>query len=308
MNPMPNAIKTIGVTGASGHLGRAVIARLQDARRAGLVVVALTRKPAAFPHPEAVDSVRFGDFADRASLVGSLRGIDRLLLVSVEGPDDERVRLHQNAIDASVKAGVGRILYTSFFDVDPASPSLVARVHRLTEEAIRRTDVAWTFLRNGPYVDNIALRIAEAAFHDGCFRMAAGTARMPFIARSDIAIAAASALLRDDEGNVVHRPSGSALLGYDALCKLISQAIGREVRYEDLSDDAHLAELVRTGTPQEYLGRRVAYAQAIRQGFMTALTDDFEKLTSYPPRAIGEVIAELGLADAVRAAHRHDTR
>ncbi len=284
---------TIGVTGASGHLGGAVIERLRDARRTGSKVVALTRNVSSFPHAGSVDAVRAADFNDGESLVESLRGIDRLLLVSVEGPDNERVQLHQHAIDAAVAAGVGRIVYTSFFDVDPASPSSVARVHRLTEEAVRRAGVAWTFLRNGPYIDNIAARIAEAARDNGVFRMAAGTARMPFIARADIATAAAAALVRDEHGNVSYRLSGLELLGYDDLCSLISDAIGRRVRYEDLDDDAHRRELIRTGTPEEYLGRRVAYAQAIRQGFMTALTEDFKTLTGAAPRSIGDVIPEL---------------
>lgn len=93
------------------------------------------------------------EFSDPASLDDAFTDVSTLLMISVEGDDKERIRLHANAVDAAHRAGVERVIYTSFFDVAPTSPNAVARVHRLTEAHIMASGCAWTMLRNGPYLD-----------------------------------------------------------------------------------------------------------------------------------------------------------
>ena len=99
----------LGVTGASGYVGRAVIASLKA--RGASRIVAITRDPAKIADIEGVE-VRAGDFAKPETLEAAFKGIDRLLLISTS---DVGIRLpHQiAAIDAAERAGVGHILYTS---------------------------------------------------------------------------------------------------------------------------------------------------------------------------------------------------
>lgn len=239
--------------------------------------------------------MRQADFADPAGFAQALRGVDTLLMISIEAEDGVRLRLHTQAAHAAAQAGVQRIVYTSFFDVAEESPSLVARMHRGTEEAIAATGCAYTFLRNGPYVDNIALRIAQAARDDGIFRMASGNARLPFISRTDLALAAAHALLNREPGNAVYRLSGAELLSYQQLCDAIGSTVGHTVRHMHITDDAYRAELRAEGLSEPLQQRRMSYVRAMREGFMTALTDDFARLVGRPPRAMAEVIPALNL-------------
>lgn len=286
----------IGITGATGHLGRAVISSFGRLRQTGQRVLACTRHPDTADLPaHLVDEIRFADFADTRTLRDAFAGVRTLLMISVEGNDEERIRLHANAIEAAGKAGVERIVYTSFFDVDPTSPSAVARVHRMTEECVMASGPAWTFLRNGPYVDNIAKRIAEASLADGVFRMASGAARLPFIARADLAEAAACALASREPGNHAHRLSGPDLLSYDELSILISDVIGKPLAYLPVSDDEYRRLLKDEGLSQELQSRRIAYSQAMRAGFMTALTDDFSRLVGRPPSRMTDVLSKMQL-------------
>jgi NAD(P)H dehydrogenase (quinone) len=288
----------IGITGATGQLGREVIANLGGLKLAGERIVACTRHPQTANFPgHLVDEIRRADFAETETLSSAFSGVKILLLISIEGNDDERIRLHANAIDAARHAGVERIVYTSFFDVDPASPSEVARVHRLTEERVMSSGCAWTFLRNGPYVDNIARRIAEASLTDGIFRMASGSARLPFIARSDLAEAAARALTSRASGNLAYRLSGPELLSYDELSALIANTIGKPLAYLPITDDEYRQQLRKEGLPLELEARRIAYSQAMRAGFMTALTDDFAQLVGRTPRQMVDVLRGIALLD-----------
>ena len=290
-------MRTVAITGATGNFGRAVLGQLRPLLPANVRVRACMRDPDRFDQRKTeVDEVCRVDFADPDALAIAFQNVDTLLLVSIEGDDDLRVRLHGQAAAAAARAGVRRIIYTSFFDVAPESPSVVARVHRLSEEAIRNSGCAYTFLRNGPYVDNIALSIADAAHARGFFRMASGETRMPFIARADLALAAACALTDTPSGNETYRLSGPELLSYQALCDLVGTAVGAPVRHVSMSDGDYRAELDMQGLSPALRDRRIAYVQAMRMGFMTALTEDFQRLVGRAPCAMREVVPGLDLS------------
>lgn len=279
---MANHLGTVGITGASGQLGSEVLRQLRAAGTA-LRVVATTRTPHGVPQLlDLADEVREADFARADTLQKAFAGIDRLLIISIEGPDATRLALHRAALEAAIGAGVGHVLYAGFLDVHPDSPSTVAQVHRLTEEMIGASGVRFTALRNGPYLENMAGRAAAAAAEDGVLRWSADQARLPFISRGDIAAAAAAVLATGaPEGPVIL--TGSQLLGFADLCALVSARLGKPVRYQSMDDADFAEECRRQGLAEEYVERRVAYGRAMRLGFMTALSDDFARIVGRLP-------------------------
>ena len=98
----------IGVSGASGHLGRAVVSELLK-RAGGHEVVAITRTP------ETVSGsahARFGDYDRPESLAEAYAGLDRLLIIPTVDPV-KRGAQNVAAIDAAVRAGVKHIVFMS---------------------------------------------------------------------------------------------------------------------------------------------------------------------------------------------------
>lgn len=290
--------RTVAISGVAGQLGSQVLAHARRLAGPDAHIVGLTRKPEAAPVAVREGcELRQADFAEPAALASALHGVDDFLMVSIEGDDTLRLALHTAAAQAAASAGVGRIVYTSFFDVDPASPSIVARVHRQSEEAIAATGCRHTFLRNGPYVDNIARAIATAARSAaGIFKMASGDVRMPFITRADLALAAAHALVGAAPSDRTYRLSGAELLSYQQLCELIGARLGRPVRHESMSDDDYRAELAAQHLAPPLQERRLAYVRAMKEGFMSALTDDFQTLTRRQPQPMREAVAGLDLS------------
>ena len=100
----------IGVSGASGHLGKGVVSELLQ-RPDGHEVVAISRTPETVSGPA---QGRFGDYNRPESLAEAYAGLDRLLIITTADPEPGK-RGAQNvaAIDAAVKAGVKHIVFMS---------------------------------------------------------------------------------------------------------------------------------------------------------------------------------------------------
>ena len=91
----------IGVSGASGHLGRAVVSELLQ-RPGGHEVVAITRTPETVSGPA---QGRFGDYNRPESLVKAYAGLDRLLIITTVDPEPgKRGAQVIAAIDTAMKA------------------------------------------------------------------------------------------------------------------------------------------------------------------------------------------------------------
>jgi len=98
----------IGVSGASGHLGKVVVSELLE-RADGHEIVAISRTPETINAPAPG---RFGDYNQAESHAEAYADLDRLLIIPSL---DAGKRGAQNvaAIDAAVKAGVKHIVFLS---------------------------------------------------------------------------------------------------------------------------------------------------------------------------------------------------
>src|SRR3954454_6301575 len=176
----PHPAVTIAVTGATGEVGRRVIAML-DAPR--LVVRDASRAP------DGYDVRAASDYGALDEMRAALAGASTLFLIPA-GESADRVDRHRTAVDAAVAAGVGRIVYLSFLNAAPDATFTLARDHWHTEEHIRACGVPWTFLRMNLYMDFIP----GMAGTDGVIRGPAGSGRVAAILRDDVAASAAAVL------------------------------------------------------------------------------------------------------------------
>src|SRR5438552_16160575 len=96
----------IGVSGASGHLGRAVVSELLQ-RPGGHEVVAITRTAETVSGPARG---RFGDYNRPESLAKAYAGLDRLLIIPTAHPG-KRVPQNVAAIAPAGRPGVKHIVF-----------------------------------------------------------------------------------------------------------------------------------------------------------------------------------------------------
>lgn len=235
------------ITGASGQLGRLVVAVL--ARRVGPgAVAAIVRDPArsAALFPEGV-ALRQGDYERPETLRTAFAGAERLLLISSNALG-VRVAQHRNVVEAAKQAGVARIAYTSVLHADVSKLAL-AEEHRQTEALIAASGIAFSLLRNGWYTENYAAAIPAALQH-GALIGSARDGRISSAARIDYAEAAAAALIGDMDARVIHELAGDTAYTLAAFAAELSRQAGREILYVDLPEAEYRDALIGAGLPE----------------------------------------------------------
>ena len=180
----------IGITGVTGKLG-SYVANL--AYKKGIASVHLARSPER-AKINASAEIRKIVYANTPEVVEALKGIDILLMVSArENP--ERVKEHQDFLDAAKLAGVEYIVYTSFYGADEKATFTLSRDHAQTEAYIKELGFTYTFLRDNFYLDFLI----DMALENGEIRGPAGSGLVSAVARKDTSRVAAEILLNPKE-------------------------------------------------------------------------------------------------------------
>lgn len=273
----------IAVTGATGELGGRVAARLASAGARQRLIV---RDPARAPDVAGAEIAVAGGYDDRAGMVAALRGVDTLFLVSGrEAPD--RLSQHHAAVDAATEAGVGRIVYTSFLGAAPDAVFTLARQHAATEQHIRATGIAHTFLRNSMYLDFVPF----FASPEGVIAGPAGDGRCAWVARDDIADVAAAVLTTAGHDELTYELTGPESHTLTWAAGRLTEATGRLVEYVEETEEEAYASRAHFGAPDFEVEGWVSSYLAVRAGELDVVTDTVERLAGHPPQALPEFLA-----------------
>lgn len=275
----------IGITGATGQLGRLVVEKLKERGVSSDSLVALVRTPA-----KAADlqiEARVFDYAKPEILVESLKGIDHLLLIS--GSEiGQRIVQHANVIEAAKKANVKWIVYTSLLHADTSSLNL-AEEHLATEKALKASGIAYTILRNGWYTENYTGSVAGAVA-GGAFIGSAGDGKISSATRADLAEAAAVVLAGPVQDGKVYELAGDETYTLSDLTAEISRQTGKTIPYKNLSEAEYANALKGFGLPE-------GLAQAIAGWDIGASKNDLfddgkqlSKLIGRPTTPLSEVV------------------
>ena len=269
------------VTGATGGIGGRVARRLADA---GAEQILIGRNPARAPQVPR-STVRTADFEDADGLRRALAGATSLLLVSAaEHPD--RVRLHRQAVDAAVDVGISRIVYVSFLGAAPDATFTFARDHFATEEYLRSTGLATTFLRDSMYQDFLPF-FADSS---GVIRGPAGDGGVSAVARDDIADVATRVLLEPDgHDGRTYDVTGPEALTLHEVAEQLAAVSGRRVVYEPETESEAYASRAGQGADFEVAGWVSSY-QAIATGELSSVSDTVATITGSPAQTFSDFL------------------
>jgi NAD(P)H dehydrogenase (quinone) len=142
----------IGVSGASGQLGRSVLEELK-ARGRNHSIVGISRTPA---NMQARVQGRHGDSDQPGTLLEAYRWLDCLLLIpSADLRPGLRGRQFVAAIDAAVKADVGHIVLMSLAGTCEVREASMYAAYWTGEQHLFKTAPKWTILRMNFYAESV---------------------------------------------------------------------------------------------------------------------------------------------------------
>ena len=285
------------VTGASGNFGRAAVEGLLKHVPAKELIL-VSRDPGKLArYAQLGAQVRRGDFDDPASLATAFVGGHKMLMISAMRVG-KRIRPHTNAIEAAVKAGVQHIVYTSSIGADPSNPSLAVNDHRVTEEVLRASGIAWTALRDSQYTDAVVEAAAPIAIATGRWVSSSADGKIAPVMRQDCVDCAVAVMAGSGHQNVVYNITGPELLSYRDIAGIVAEVSGKPVEYRSVSDDEMYALFDSMGIPREPVDDHVvggvpwcsddmvSYERSIREGRFAVISDDVHKLAGHAPQSV----------------------
>ncbi len=263
------------VTAATAPVGRSIVEHLLEA---GREVRALTRDPGEAGLPERAEVVA-GDLSDPESLRAAMEGVSAVFLLAVVPGFAPAL------LEAAREAGVRRIVFqSSGAIVDGAEqPNEIAAFHREIERELEESGLEWTFLRLEvasadalQWAFDVPGQLSRGDVVRGPYADAAGSPIHP----ADFAAVAVAALTDDRHAGKSYLLTGPRSLTNAEQIELIGRALGRTLRYEELTPE-EAREAMGPHAPADLLMETWERHRATP----VPVTDTVERVTGRPPRS-----------------------
>lgn len=253
--------------------------------RAGVEQRLIVRDVARAPELDGA-AVFTAAYSDQDALRRALGGVDTVFMVSAaESPD--RMAEHRAFVDAAADAGVGHVVYTSFFGAAPDATFTLARDHWATEEYLRARGLTFTSLRNNLYADFVPMMVGA----DGVIRGPAGDGKAALVAQDDIADAAVAVLRAPAaHAGAVYHLTGPEELTFAEIAATVSRGTGREVRFHDETVEEAYASRASYGAPGWQVDAWVSTYTAVAAGELAGVSADIDRLTGHPTTPLSALL------------------
>ena len=262
------------VLGATGSVGRRVVARL---RAAGHVLKAASRS----------SPVRF-DWTDATTWDAALTDVTSVFVMAPDG-----VAVSPEFIRRAVDRGVMRLVLLSSKGIEVMGDERLLAA----EEAVRSAGVEWVIVRPDWFNQNFDEGVLREAVLGGEVVLPLGDMKQAFNDAEDIAAVAAAALTQPGHAGHTYELSGPEALSFEEATAIVSEAAARPVRYLGAPED-YVRVMTGFGQPREQVLRQVAAFEALRATGDTQLTDVVARVTGRAPKSFRVYAAEAAARGA----------
>ena len=276
-------MQKILVTGATGNVGPRVV---QGLRERGVPVRAFVRDPGKAQAMLGDDvELVIGDFGDAGSIRAALDGVDGVFLACSNQP--RQVEYETRVIDTAGEMGVRRIVKLSALGAEIRSPVAFWDWHARIENHLRASDVPFVILRPTFSMANL-LASAEAIKYTGKLFAPAGDACISMVHPQDVAAVASIALIGDRHESGTYTLTGPEPITFGQVAGYLRGALGREIEYLNVPDEAALQGMTEQGLPEFVAAQIVTVFGILRGGAQEQTTDTVRSLTGRDPHSFAE--------------------
>jgi uncharacterized protein YbjT (DUF2867 family) len=274
----------IVVTTPTGKIGRHVVADLIARNEALRLVV---RDPKKLPHDllDRADIVE-GSHGDREIITRALAGADALFWVAPPNPrktlDEAYVDFAGPAVEAIRACRLARVVSVTALGRGTRwqdKAGLVTASLRM-DDILMATGVSFRGLAMPTFMDALLGQV-ESIRSGGLITWPVdGDRKTPFTAACDIGAAAARLLADADWSRQAEMPLiGPEDLSMNEMAAMISEVIGREVRYERMSWEVFSERLTASGMSPSFVNGYVAMMRAKDEGMDVEAARDVSQRT-----------------------------
>jgi uncharacterized protein YbjT (DUF2867 family) len=279
---------TFLITGATGTVGSLVVDALL-ARNAKVRVFVRDGEKALARFGAQVE-IYTGNLAEAKSLKAGLDGADAVFLVN-SGP--ELAACDEAAASVAVQCGVAHLVKLSSYDAIECVGT--GQWHARGEAAIRASEVAFTFLQPSGFMSN-ALFWARSIRAEGAVRSCTGDGKIPFIHPQDIADVAAAALSSSRFRGEALPMTGPEALSYAEMAAKIGAAIGKTVRFREISEGVARQSMAMGGDSDAVIDAHLSIYRAIREQRLAKVTDTVQRVLRRRPISFDEWVEQNAAA------------
>ncbi|SFE84483.1 NmrA family NAD(P)-binding protein [Spirosoma endophyticum] len=273
------------VTGANGHLGRAIIHALLEKGVRPETIAGLVREKANAQDLQATGiELRVGDYDWYPTLVRAFQGVEQLIFVS--GTDlSIRLEQHESVITAVKEVGVKQLVYTSFFDehhVQDSPFGFVSSSVTATDVLIKESGIPYTLLKDNLYLELLPMLLGKQVLQAGIY-LPAGAGKAAFVTQADIADAVATVVTQAGHLNKEYTISNTENVSFAQIASLLSEQTGTSIPYTSPSRTDYVATMVKSGLSNQLVSLISGLAEAIGVGEFYSSSTDLERLLGRKP-------------------------
>jgi NAD(P)H dehydrogenase (quinone) len=281
------------VTGATGHLGGAVIETLLKYMTSDKISI-IMRKPAKQVEFKAKGfNAYVGSYEDVTSLENAMTGVDTVLLIS-SGDQGDRMQEHKNVVDAARKVGVKQIAYTSrcLRDRHTLANQLMVE-HFETEDYIKASGLKYTFFRNVLYMDTIPQFVGgKGALERGIFQPA-GDGKVAFALRKEMGEAMATVLWKEPCENKIYNFTGDTAYSFHDIAHVLTELSGKTVKYTAVDTPVFEDMMKKRNVPERMIQKLIDFITDIKQNQEAQIFNDLEVKLGRKPTSLKEGLKQM---------------
>ena len=266
------------ITGASGNVGKEVLKQM--AQTGVRVRAAFQSVSKAAVAPSGVEIVTM-DYNHPETIKAALKGVERVFLV---GPPTQNLpALERKAVDEIKRSGVAHVIKLSAMG---GRAAIFPRQHADSEDYIKSMGVPCTFLRPNGFMQNFVNYNATTINSQNAFYGCQGNGKVSHIDIRDIAAVAVKILTEGGHTGATYTLTGPEALTNARIARILSEDLGREIRYVDLPAEQLKKALLGAGVPEWSATALVDLQLFYGKDGASAVTHTVEQLLGRKPISI----------------------
>jgi NAD(P)H dehydrogenase (quinone) len=274
----------IGITGASGNLGSAIIKDLLPMVDKNRIIAFIRNKNKTQRLTDLGIEARLADYADKESFVTGLKDIDTLLLISASEIGN-RLNQHKNVIDAAKESGVKTFIYTSFVMAKKPDWKLLLE-HFETEDYIKKSGLSYVICRDSHYLEPMVADMARINNEGTYYTSASGG--FAYVTVHDLARTYAVLL-----ANPAKRPlnqtinlTGPSLITPEKYFELMQKKSTKELKFKRVSEEEMKKYLESLNVSPKAMEGWLGFERMQSKGIVSVISDDIKNITGIAPTSM----------------------